>query len=564
MGSTRLPGKVLKDVDGLPMLMRLYQRCKAANLVDKFVISTADNDENQVLKEFAEKNGIEYYAGSEDDLLDRIYQTGKKFGARAIVRITGDCPLIEPKEIDRIVKYYLDNNEEHDYVSNNFKPTLPDGLDTEIIKFSTIEQVWKDVQEKFWRELALSYIFENPDKYKIQNLEHEQDLSYLRWTVDYPEDFMFIEHVFKKLGNDFKMEDVLELIEKNPEIGQINKAHNDRDKAYHDSLKEMGFESKRDVKINTPKSILVIGAGSIGERHINNLKEIYSGEILIYEANSERATFICKTYDVKNVTLEEGLKSCDTVLICTGTDSHLELLTKVLKNDCNVFVEKPVSHSIKSIKKVLKLQKDKVVHIGYNLRFEKGINLIKEKIESGSLGKTLSCRAKFTSYLPLRHPERDYRDEYVCKKIGGGVALDVSHEIDYLYYLFGAVKEIKSFSKKISDLEMQAEDNVDALIQFKNGVIANVHLDFLTMPYQRHLEITASNATLFWDFSAKKININYNDKKSEEIIYHEDINKSYLNELRAFLTEINTSKKTNACDLNQGIEVLKIIDTIKK
>jgi spore coat polysaccharide biosynthesis protein SpsF len=177
MGSTRLPGKVLKDINGMPMLLRLYERCKMANLVDKFVISTADNEENRIIREFADKHGIEYYAGSENDLLDRIYQTGKKFGARAIVRITGDCPLIEPKEIDRIVKFHLDTNEEHDYVSNNFKPTLPDGLDTEIIKFSTIEQVWKDVQEPFWRELALSYIFENPDKYKIKNLEYERSFA---------------------------------------------------------------------------------------------------------------------------------------------------------------------------------------------------------------------------------------------------------------------------------------------------------------------------------------------------------------------------------------------------
>ena len=95
---------------------------------------------------------------------------------------------MEPAEIDKIVKFSFYNNEEHDYVSNTLKPTLPDGLDVEIIKFSTMESVWKEVQEDFWRELAYSYIFEHPDKFKVANLEHSADLSHLRWTVDYQED----------------------------------------------------------------------------------------------------------------------------------------------------------------------------------------------------------------------------------------------------------------------------------------------------------------------------------------------------------------------------------------
>ena len=116
---------------------------------------------------------------------------------------------------------------------------------------------------------------------------------------------------------------------------------------------------------------------------------------------------------------------------------------------------------------------------------------------------------------------------------------------------------------KISDLEMEAEDNLDAIMTFKNGVVVNVHLDFLSMPYQRNCEITGSKGTLHWDFVSKKVRINYIDSSIEEISYDSDINESYIEELTAFFTEINTRQKTKAASLVDGVEVLKIIDKLK-
>ncbi len=243
MGSTRLPGKVLKKISGKPMMLYLYERFKKAKLVDKVVIATANDEINKPIIEFAKENGIDYYAGDENDLVDRLYQTAIKFGADAIVRITADCPLVDPDEVDRVIKIFLDGN--FDQVSNNFSPTLPHGLDVEVIKVSAMKKVWENIKEAFWRELAFAYIYEHPEEFKIKNADYHEDLSHHRWTVDYPEDFEFVSQVFEKLAGDVSMLELLEFVKKNPEIAEINKMHNTGNKAYHDELAKKGVKSKR-------------------------------------------------------------------------------------------------------------------------------------------------------------------------------------------------------------------------------------------------------------------------------------------------------------------------------
>ncbi|MGB2841560.1 MAG: glycosyltransferase family protein [Halobacteriota archaeon] len=240
MGSTRLPEKALKQILGKPMLWHLINRIKEAKLVDKVVIATTTNKEDKMIINFAKENGIDYYAGSENDIVDRLYMTAKKFGAEAIVRITGDCPLIEPKIIDKAVEYYLKNKDRIDYVSNVYPPTYPDGLDVEIYPFKTLERMGREIKDPFGREWVYTYIIENPDKFRIANIENKEDLSWMRWTVDYKEDLDFVREIYKmlyKYDRIFHMEDILELLRENPKFMEINKKFI-RDDAYIKALKE--------------------------------------------------------------------------------------------------------------------------------------------------------------------------------------------------------------------------------------------------------------------------------------------------------------------------------------
>ena len=245
MGSTRLPGKALKEILGKPMLWHLINRVKEAKLVGKVVIATTRNKEDKVIINFAKENGIDYYAGSENDIVDRSYMSAKKIGAEAIVRITGDCPLIEPQIIDKAVEYYLKNKDRIDYVSNVHPPTYPDGLDVEIYPFKTLERMWREIKDPFSREWIYTYIVENPDKFRIANIENETDLSGMRWTVDYKEDLDFVREIYKMLYEHdrvFHMEAILELLRQNPILLEINKDFI-RNEAYFKALKER--EKKR-------------------------------------------------------------------------------------------------------------------------------------------------------------------------------------------------------------------------------------------------------------------------------------------------------------------------------
>jgi spore coat polysaccharide biosynthesis protein SpsF len=228
MGSTRLPGKVLKDILGKPMLWHLINRLEHARLVDKIIIATSDNKGDRPIISFAEENEIPCYAGSDVDLLDRLYQAAKKFGADAVVRITGDCPLVDPAVVDKVTKAYLDNEDSFDYVSNVHPPTYPDGLDTEIFSFQALKRAWEEVKEPFRREWITTNFFEHPKKYRLGNVEYDEDLSYMRWTVDYEDDFDFVTQIYERLYEEdrvFLMEDVLNLLRQNPKLMDINKGH---------------------------------------------------------------------------------------------------------------------------------------------------------------------------------------------------------------------------------------------------------------------------------------------------------------------------------------------------
>jgi len=231
MQSTRLPGKVLKDVVGKPVLWHIVNRLRAAKQVDKVVIATPDSSADKPIIKFARGNNIDYYAGSELDLLDRIYQAAKKFKADVIVWITADCPLIDPEVVDTVVKYYLDNSDKFDVFSTGKPRTqrpVPDGLDTMVFSFKTLEKMWQEVEDPFWREWFAASFSAHPEKYRYETLPTKKVLSHLHWTLDYEDDLKFITEVYKRLYREnkvFLMEDVLRLLRQNPELTEINKGH---------------------------------------------------------------------------------------------------------------------------------------------------------------------------------------------------------------------------------------------------------------------------------------------------------------------------------------------------
>lgn len=226
MGSTRLPGKIIKKVCGSTLLEHEILRVKKSKLIDQVVIATTNKSQDDIVEELVKKIGVKIFRGSENDVLDRYYQAAKKFKATCVVRLTGDCPLIDPEVIDKVVKYYLDNKTIFDYVSNVRPATYPDGMDTEIFTFQVLEKSWRQAKLASEREHVTAYIAKNNGIFRVGNVESNNDYSEIRLTIDEPQDWQLIEKIFIKLypeKQDFNLNDILNLLKNNPSYVEINK-----------------------------------------------------------------------------------------------------------------------------------------------------------------------------------------------------------------------------------------------------------------------------------------------------------------------------------------------------
>lgn len=202
LGSSRLQGKAMLDICGKPMLGRVIDRVKMA--LDNIVVATPDAE----IAKFAETQGVSWFIGSENDVLDRYYQAAKAFNVDPIVRITSDNPLLDPAIIKKVIEFYEKNN--FDYVSNAHPHTYLVGLDVEVCSFKMLERAWTESSDPYDREHVTPYLYRH-GLFRVGNVENDIDLSHLRWTVDYQEDLDFAREIYSKLGGNFTMGDILKL-----------------------------------------------------------------------------------------------------------------------------------------------------------------------------------------------------------------------------------------------------------------------------------------------------------------------------------------------------------------
>lgn len=223
MGSTRLPGKALKDIHGRSMLARVVRRAGRSALIDKLVVATTEKKTDDVIVSECDSLGISCFRGSEDDVLDRYYQAARAFSADSIVRITSDCPLIDPEIIDRVVQAFLDNGP--DYASNTIESTYPRGLDVEVFTFDALKKAWRDASADFQHVHVTPYIYQHPGQFRILPVSGEENWSNYRWTVDTREDLTLVRAVYEKIDRDdyFSWRDVLELFRKEPNLAELNR-----------------------------------------------------------------------------------------------------------------------------------------------------------------------------------------------------------------------------------------------------------------------------------------------------------------------------------------------------
>ena len=223
MGSTRLPGKVLMDLAGQPMLARVVERTVRAKRLDDVVVATTTSARDYRIENLCRARGWPCFRGSEDDVLDRYHTAARAHRAETIVRVTSDCPLIDPGIIDEAVRIFSEGR--WDYVSNTLEPRrFPRGLEVEVLSFGVLEQAWKEDSSPVSREHVTPYVYRHPERFRLCSLPHASDHSEMRWTVDEPEDLEFVRRIYGHFGHDrFDWKDVLQLLDEHPEWAEINR-----------------------------------------------------------------------------------------------------------------------------------------------------------------------------------------------------------------------------------------------------------------------------------------------------------------------------------------------------
>lgn len=225
MTSTRLPGKILKQVLDKPLLEYQIERLRRVAWADELVIATTVNDADQPIVDLCDKLGAAYYRGSEHDVLSRYYEAAQKAGAEAVVRVTSDCPLIDPGVVDDVIRYYIDNSTRYDYVSNIQERTFPRGMDVEVFPFILLEEACRKASKPVEREHVTPYICHHPERFRLGSVAGPENHSRHRWTVDQIEDFILIKNIIEALypgKPQFDMQDVLDLLREHPDWIEIN------------------------------------------------------------------------------------------------------------------------------------------------------------------------------------------------------------------------------------------------------------------------------------------------------------------------------------------------------
>ncbi|MFA6096758.1 MAG: Gfo/Idh/MocA family oxidoreductase [Candidatus Paceibacterota bacterium] len=316
--------------------------------------------------------------------------------------------------------------------------------------------------------------------------------------------------------------------------------------------------------------ILITGCGSIGMRHLKNFKRIKGCEVSVFRTSCDNVLEFEKEHGVK--VFSDFAKALDEkpdgVVISNPTSLHIKYATEAAKRGCGLLIEKPISHDLKGVANLIKIieKKKLAVLVGCNLRFHRHLIKIKEILGKKTLGKIYFARLSVGSFLPQWRPGRNYSRSYSGKRdLGGGVVLDLIHEIDYALWLFGDPVGINANVCKLSDLEIETEDYAEIFLKFKTGISVQIHMDYLNRFLARECEIVGELGNIKWNYATDTLEISKIGSKipQKHILKNYDRNEMYMSEIRHFLSCIGFKAKP-AVTIYDGKRALEVALAAKK
>jgi spore coat polysaccharide biosynthesis protein SpsF len=563
--STRLPEKLLKEVCGRPMLTHMIDRLKHAKKVDQIIICTSTNTQDDRLADLAKAEKVQFFRGDENDVLRRLSDAASTFDIDYIVNMTADCPLIDPYYVDKTVEAFESTNA--DWIRGL---GLPHGAFSYGIKPSALKKILEikdnDNTEVWGRYFTDTDLFTIHDL-AIDNVRHQ--CPHLRMALDYPEDLDFFEAVFEELyqpGEIFTLDSILDLLEDHPEIAAINASR----KA--DFNRRITRQSRIELKPRYDvKRAAILGCGSIGQKHIRNLKTLGISDIVTLRSRKGHFKNIDLGFPIKEVAGWQELidEKPDVALICNPTSLHLESINQLLPHIRGVFIEKPLSTSLEGIQSLIdKVKMWKVnTFIGYNLQFHEVVRQVQKCLNRNELGKPFVFQCQVGQWLPSWHPYENYMEAYYSRPdLGGGATLTLIHEIHLALHLLGRANSISALMPK-SSLPIKVDTIADIMMQHASGAVSQIHLDFIQRPSHRSGVISCEQGWVGYDLIHPRVTAQFHNDSAPYVVWedsHYDTNQPYVEELETFLNYVREGRVKHDFDIWEATQSLAVSDAAFK
>lgn len=560
--STRLPLKLLKEVSGKPIFIHMLDRLKLAKRVDQIIICTSTHPDDDRLAELATSEHVTCFRGDENDVLKRLYDAAVTFKVDYILNVTADCPFADPHYADKVVSAFESTGADLVRSCN-----LPHGAYCYGIKPSALKTVLEikdkvdsEVWGRYFTDTDLFDVFDLP----IDDPFHRQ--PNLRMTLDYPEDLQFFNAIFDHLyqpGKVFSLDEILLFLQENPQIVRLNEH---RELTYR---KRAGEQSSIQLKSRYEiKRAAILGCGSIGLRHIQNLRRLGITDIIALRSQKGHFKHLDPKLEVREVKNWDELINFqpDIALISNPTSHHLESARRLVPYVRGLFIEKPLAASLEGVHEFLMQIKERkiVSFIGYNLQFHEGIKTIRDLLNNDKLGKPTFFQGQCGHWLPEWHPYEDYKNAYYARKdLGGGATLTLIHEIQLAVELLGPAKAVSCFLSASELLPLEVDVASDLMLQHMEGAVSQIHLDFLQRPAHRSGFISCERGWISYDLIHPKVLVQFEGDTTPRIVWERgdyDINDSYIKELRIFLQYVSEGRVRHELDIWKAVQSQAIAD----
>jgi len=537
--ATRLPQKVLLDVAGKPLTVRLLERLSMAKKVDQVILSTSTHLDDAVLVDLAQREGFPTFRGSEEDKLDRYYQTALHYGLDAVVVVDGDDPFCFPEGIDLVAGALREGGADCVYLSGLPLGAASTGLTT--VALRRVLELKDECDTEVW-----GGYFIGSGRFKSREIRVDDALlnhPEIRLTLDYQEDYELVTSVVGAFGDrtDFTSRELMDLlVNRQPELTSINREAQRRYESHLQKCAPVKF------KIADDYSVMVVGLGSMGKRRVRNLlaNGIRKENIIGIDHRSDRLVEASEKYGIKTCSelRSTDLTSVNALVISTSPDQHLHYAQMAAENCKHMFIEASVlAEGLLELAADVEV-KSLICFPSCTMRFFAGPRRIAALLAEGAIGKVLAWQYQSGQYLPDWHPWEPITDFYVSNPLTGGCREIVPFEMVWLEPLFGQVLNIDGRHAKLSDMPAAIDDIYMLQMCHEGGVLGQLIVDVLGRTAIRHLRVTGSEGTLEWNDGTKRIRIfrATTGQWQEENVGDGTIEAQYINPEEPYIEEIRT------------------------